>query len=106
MSASRTSVTVGVVARVLIRKTSLVWEGMDDLDPHLAAPTVSPGGGNGVADAAVHQPAGAALVQALSPGCVQLARCSQGAVQFLTVLHCLLIGEAVVVTSEEDLTWK
>lgn len=47
---------------MLIGKTSLVGEGVDDLDPHLATPTVGPRGSDGVADTAVHQPAGAALV--------------------------------------------
>lgn len=91
---------------MLIRKPCLVWEGVDDLDPDLATSTVRPGGCDWVADTAVHQPARSTLVKALFPCCIQLSGGGQGGVEFLTVLHCLLVGEAVVVTGEEDLTWK
>lgn len=74
------------------------------MNPHLATSTVRPGGCDGVADAAVQQPAWAALVEALVPGGIQLPGGGQGGVQLLTVLHSLLIGEAVVVAGEEDLT--
>lgn len=89
---------------MFVWESSLVGEGVDDLDSDLAASTVGPGGGDGVADAAVQQPAGAALVEALVPGSEQLAGGGQGGVELLAVLHCLLKGEAVVVTGEEDLT--
>ena len=98
--------TVSVIARVLIRKSCLVGVSVDDVDPDLTASTVGPGGCDGVADAAVHQPARTALVKPLVPGSIQLPSGGQGCVEFLTVLHGLLEGEAVVVTGEEDLTWK
>lgn len=91
---------------MLIRESCLVGVSVDDLDPDLTAPTVGPGGGDGVADAAIQQPAWTTLVQTLIPGGVELPRSGQGGVQFLTMLHCFLIGEAVVVTGEEDLTWR
>lgn len=98
--------TVGVVAWVLVRKSCLVGECVDDLDPDLTASTVGPRGCYGVADAAVQQPAWTALVKPLFPGRVQLSSCGQSGVEFLTVLHSLLIGEAVVVTGEEDFAWE
>lgn len=91
---------------MLVRKSCLVGERVDDLDPDLTASTVGPGGCNGVADAAVQQPAWTALVKPLFPGRVQLSSCGQSGVEFLTVLHSLLIGEAVVVTGEEDFAWE
>ncbi len=89
---------------MLIGKSCLVGEGVDDVDPNLTTSTVGPGGCNGVADAAVHQPAGTALLKPLIPGSVQLPCGGKGGVEFLTVLHCFLKGEAVVVTGEEELT--
>lgn len=91
---------------MLIGKSCLVGVGVDDVDPNLTASTVGPGGCDGVADAAVHQPAGTALVKAFVPGSIQLPSGGQGGVEFLTVLHGLLIREAVIVTGEEDLTWE
>ncbi len=91
---------------MLIRKSCLVRVGVDDVNPNLTTSTVGPGGCDGVADTAVHQPAWTALVKALVPGSIQLPSGSQGGVEFLTVLHSLLIGEAVIVTGEEDLTWE
>lgn len=96
---------VGVVARVLIGEPCLVWEGVDGMDPDLPASTVGPGGGDGVADAAVHQPSWAALVEALAPGGVDLCGGGQRGVEFATVQHSLVVGEAVVIAGEEDLTW-
>lgn len=57
-----TSETIGVIAWVLIREASLIGEGIDDLHPDLAPTAVRSGGRDRVADAAIHQPAGAALV--------------------------------------------
>lgn len=91
---------------MLIGKSRLVGECVDNLDPDLTASAVRPGGCDRVADAAVHQPARTALVKPLVPGGKQLAGRGQGGVEFLTVLHSFLIGEAVVVTGEEDLTWR
>lgn len=91
---------------MLIRKSCLVGVGVDDVDPNLTASTVGPGGRDGVADAAVHQPAWTTLIKALVPSSIQLPSGGQGGVEFLTVLHSLLIGEAVIVTGEEDLTWE
>lgn len=89
---------------MLIRESCLVGVGVDDVNPHLAASTVGPGGCDGVTDTAVHQPAWTALVKSLVPGSVQLPGGGQGGVQVLTVLHSLLVGKAVIVTGEEDLT--
>ncbi|TNN79901.1 hypothetical protein EYF80_009938 [Liparis tanakae] len=91
---------------MLIGKSRLVGECVYNLDPDLTASTVRPGSCDGVADAAVHQPARTALVKPLVPGGKQLAGSGQCGVEFLTVLHSFLVGEAVVVTGEEDLTWR
>lgn len=91
---------------MLIRKSCLVGEGIDDVDPNLTTSTVGPGGCDGVPDAAVQQPAWTALVKPLVPGSIQLSSGGQGGVEFLTVLHSFLIGEAVIVTGEEHLTWE
>lgn len=101
-----TSEAVGVIARVLIGEPCLVGEGVDGLDPHLPASTVRPGGGDRVADAAVHQPSWVALVEALAPGGVDLRGGGQRGVEFAAVQHSLVVGEAVVVAGEEDLTWQ
>lgn len=89
---------------MLIREACLIGVGVDDVDSHLAASTVGPGGCDGVADTAVHQPAWTALVKSLVPSGVQLPGGGQGGVEFLAVLDSLLIGEAVIVAGEEDLT--
>ena len=89
---------------MLIGEAGLVGVGVDDVDPHLATTTVGPGDCDGVADTAVHQPAWTALVKSLVPGGVQMPGGGKGGVEFLAVLHSLLIGEAVIVTGEEDLT--
>lgn len=91
---------------MLIREACLVGEVVDGVDPHLAPTTVGMRDGHWEADTAIHEPAGAALVQALIPGSVQLAWSGQAGVEFLTVLHSLLVREAVIVCGEEDLTWK
>lgn len=91
---------------MLIRKSSLVGECIDDVHAHLASPTVGSGGCDGISDTAVHQPTWAALVEALVPRGIHLPGCGQRGVEFLTVLHGLLKGEAVVVAGEEDLTLK
>lgn len=76
------------------------------MDADLTASTVGPGGGDRVADAAVHQPSWAALVKALAPGGVYLCGGGQRGVEFATVQHSLVVGEAVVIAGEEDLTWQ
>lgn len=89
---------------MLIGEAGLVGVGVDDVDTDLSASTVGPGGCDGVADTAIHQPAWTALVKSLVPGGVELPGVGEGGVEFLAVLHSLLIGEAVVVAGEEDLT--
>lgn len=89
---------------MLIRKPCLVGVGVNDVDPNLTTSTVGPGGCDWVADAAVHQPARTALVKPLVPGREELPGGGQGGVEFLTVLHSFLVGEAVIVTGEKDLT--
>ena len=91
---------------MLVGEARLVGEGVDDVHPSLAAPTVGPGAGDGVADATVQQPPRAALVQALVPCGVQLAGGSQRGVELLTVLHSFVVGEAVVVAGVEHLAWE
>lgn len=91
---------------MLVGEPCLVGEGVDGMDAHLPASTVGPGAGDGVADAAVHQPSWAALVKALAPGGVDLRSGGQGGVEFATVQHSLVVGEAVVIAGEEDLTWQ
>lgn len=91
---------------MLVGKSRLVGEGVDGAHPDLSAPTVRFGGCDGEADAAVHEPAWPAFVESSSPGGVQLPGRGQGAVELLAVLHGLVVGEAVVVGGEEDLTWQ
>jgi len=91
---------------VLVGEACPVGEGVDDVHPGLAPAAVGPGAGDGVADAAVQQPARPALVQPLAPGGVQLTRGGQRGVEFLAVLHRLLVGEAVVVAAVEHFAWK
>ena len=91
---------------MLVGEARLVGEGVEDVHPGLPAPTVGPGAGDGVADAAVQQPPGTALVQPLAPGGVELAGGGQRGVELLTVLHSLLVGEAVVVAGVEHLAWE
>ena len=79
---------------------------VDGPDPQQAPPTLGPGQVDGVADAAVQQPPGTALVQPLAPGGVELAGGGQRGVELLTVLHSLLVGEAVVVAGVEHLAWE
>lgn len=76
------------------------------MDSDLPASTVGPGRGDRVADAAVHQPSWPALVQALAPGGVDLCSSGQCGVEFATVQHSLVVGEAVVIAGEEYLTWQ
>lgn len=56
-----------------LREARLVAVAVDGPDPRLAASTALPGGHDGVAHAAVRQPARAAVVQALVPGGVELS---------------------------------
>lgn len=89
---------------MLIGEARLVGVGVDDVDPHLATPTVGSGSRNGIADTAVHQPAWSTLVKALAPSSIKLPSGGQGSVEILAVLHSLFIGEAIVVACEKDLT--
>lgn len=91
---------------MLIWEPCLVGEGVDDVDPDLTASTVGPGVCDWVPDTTVHQPAWTALVKPLIPCRIHLASSGQCSIEFLTVLHSLLIGEAIIVTGEENLTWK
>lgn len=67
-----TSEAVCVVSGVLVRVSRLVGEGVYGVYPSLASSTVGPGVVDGVADAAVLQPAWTALVKALSPSGIEL----------------------------------
>lgn len=90
---------------MLVGEPSLVGEGVDGVDADLPASTLGPGAGDGVADAAVHQPSRPALVQALAPGGEHLGGGGQRGIELATVQHSLIVGEAVVIAGEEDLTW-
>jgi hypothetical protein len=71
-SKSHTSEAVCIVSGVLVWVFCLVGEGVDGVYPGLAASTVGPWDMDGVADAAILQPAWTALVEALSPGGIEL----------------------------------
>ena len=82
----------------------LVGVGIDGVYPSLASSTVGLGLADRVADSAVGQPARTTLVQALLPGSIEFASGCQGGIEFLTVRHCLIVGEAIIITCVENLT--
>ena len=60
-----------------LREPCLVAKAIDGADARLSSTTALPGDDYGVAHAPVGQPAGAAVVEAVVPGCVQLGRGGQ-----------------------------
>lgn len=72
-------------------------------DPQQASSTLRPGDGDGVAHAAVRQPAVIAAVQPLPPGGKQLSRRSQDGVVLLALVLGLLQGEFIAEGRIENL---
>ena len=64
-------VAYGIIAGIRIRVSRLVGVQVDGPDPQQAPSTLGPGQVDGVADAAVPEPAGAAHVHAVLPGQVE-----------------------------------
>lgn len=85
-----TSEAVDIEAVLLAGEASLVGKKEEGLDSWQAAPTALAGCDDGVAHAAISQPAGATSVQATIPGCVQLACASDLCTVFQTVVPSLL----------------
>lgn len=88
-----------------VREAGLVFVLVERADPQQASSTLRPGHGDGVADAAVGQPAVVAAVQPRPPGREQLTgRCQDGVV-LLALLPRLLQGEFIAGRRRiEDLT--
>lgn len=84
-------------------ETCLVGVEVDRSHARLVPATGGPRGDDGVTQAAVRQPAGVALVQALAPGGVELARGGQCGVVGLTERQGLLEGELLRPCDEEHL---
>lgn len=85
-----TSEAVDIEAVLLAGEASLVGKEEEGLDSRQAPATALAGRDDGVAHAAVSQPAGATSVQATIPGCVQLARARDLCTAFQTVVPSLL----------------
>lgn len=85
---------------------SLVFVHVERANSQLTSSTLRPGDSDGVADAAVGQPAVVAAVEPRPPGCEQLARRGQHSIMLLTLLSRLLKGEFIDERRRvEDLTF-
>lgn len=92
------SLTFEAESSMLVRGVwvaSLVFVHVERANPQLASTTLRPGDGDGVADAAVGQPAVVAAVQPCTPGCEQLTGRRQHSVMLLALLSRLLEGEFI-----------
>lgn len=79
-----------------VREAGLVFKLVERADSQQAASTLRPGGGDGVAGAAVRQPAVVAAVEPRPPGCVQVTGRRHHGVVLLTLLSRLLEGEFIL----------
>lgn len=104
------SLTLEAESSVLVRgvwEASLVSVLVKRANPQQASSTLRPGDGDGVAGAAVGQPAVVASVQARPPGCVQLTGRRQHGIVLLTLRSRLLQGELIAGgCKEEDLAFR
>lgn len=87
-------------------ETGLVLILVKCADPQQASSTLMPGDGDGVADAAVGQPAVVAAVQPRPPGCEQLTGRGQHGVMLQARDSCLLQGDFIVERRIEDLAFR
>lgn len=101
-----TAVADGIVAGVGVRVPRLVDVQVHRPHAHQVAPAVGPCSGDGVADAAVGQPARAAHVHAVLPGQVQLPRGGQPRSQAAALVECFLEGELLGGGGVEDFACK
>lgn len=88
-----------------VREACLVGVEVDGPHAWLVPTTGGSWGDDGVAQAAVCQPAGVALVQAAAPGGIELARGGQGGVVGPTELQGFPEGELLQACGEEHLPW-
>lgn len=94
-----------VVPGQRVWKARLVGIEVDGSHTWLVPAAGGPRGDDGVAEAAVRQPAGIALVQAAAPGGVELAGGGERGVLRLAELQRLLEGELLQACREEYLPW-
>ena len=102
---TRTSEAEGMMPGQWVREACLVGVKVDRSHAWLVSATGGPRGDDGVAEAAVGQPASIALVQALAPGGVELARGGQCGVVGFTECQGLLKGELLRACDKEHLPW-
>lgn len=102
---SRTSEAEGVVPGQWVREACLVGVEVDSPHAWLVAATGWPRCDYWVAEAAVRQPAGIALVQAKAPGGIELAGGGQRGVVGFTELQGFLEGKLLRAGDEEHLPW-
>lgn len=100
-----TSEAEGVVPGQWVQEACLIGVEVDGPHTWLVPATGRPRGDDGVAEAAVGQPAGVALVQAEAPGGVELAGRGEGGVVGFTELQGFLEGELLRAGDEEHLPW-
>ena len=102
---TQTSEAEGVVPGQRIQEARLVGVEVDGSHARFVPATGGPWGDDGVAEAAVSQPAGVALVQTTAPGGVELARGGQRGVLGFTELLGFPEGELLQACGEEHLPW-
>lgn len=91
---------------MLVGKAGLVGEEEERLDTRQAPPAALAGCHDGVAHAAIGQPARAAAVQAAIPGCIELARGGDLRTPLPAVRPCLLPCQLVCGGTQEQLSWR
>ena len=101
----QTSEAEGVVPGQRIQEARLVGVEVDGSHAWFVATAGGPWGDNGVAEAAVGQPAGIALVQTAAPGSVELARGGQRGILGFTELLGFPKGELLQACGKEHLPW-
>lgn len=100
-----TSEAEGMVPGQWVRKARLVRVEVDRSHAWFVPTAGRPWGDDGVAEAAIGQPASIAFVQAAAPGSVELARGGQRGIVRFTELQCFLEGELLKTCGEEHLPW-
>lgn len=100
-----TSEAEGMVPGQWVQEARLVGVEIDGSHAWLVPTTGGPWGDNRVAEAAIRQPAGVALVQASAPGGIELARGGQCGVVGFTELLGFLEGELLRSCGKEHLPW-
>lgn len=102
---TQTSEAEGVVPGQRIQEACLVGVEVDGSHAWFVPTTGGPWGDDGVAKAAVGQPASVALVQTAAPGSVELARGGQRGVLGFTELLGFPEGELLQACGKEHLPW-